>query len=106
MWRLEISQPSSDLIGPEWWLVDLTGKRGRLASVIGTSSLLLFTLGFLLMNICRLPKSVGELSREGGKTGSLTVNDLDGSMFSKQRADLRLNDCCQGLSPKVSLTSF
>ena len=66
-----------------------------------------FYSGFLAHeHICRLPKSVGELSREGGKTGSLTVNDLDGSMFSKQRADLRLNDCCQGLSPKVSLTSF
>lgn len=59
----------------------VNGKGG--ASIIGKSLPLLSALGFLLIQVCRLPKSVGELLREGGKTVPLTVNSLNGSIFSK-----------------------
>lgn len=39
--------------------------------IIDKSLPLLATLGFWLINICRLSQSVGELSREGEKIGGI-----------------------------------
>lgn len=78
--------PSLEVIGLKWWFLSLMAEgQGRLASIIGRSTPLLATFGFLLINIRRLPQSVGGLWREGGKTVPLIVSNLDDSIFGKRQ---------------------
>lgn len=69
---LEGCWPCVEVVSPKGWLLQHSGKDG-LASAIGYHPSLLGNPSFLLINICRLPDSVGALSREGESTVQLII---------------------------------